>query len=219
MFESFDIIRIISLPQREDRRSEMRRELARAGLAGDPRIEFFDAVRPHSAGKFSSIGARGCYWSHVGVLEEASRLGSSVLIVEDDCDFVANVRDQHLAVGWQMFYGGYVAADVQDLQNSDITGSYAMGISADLAPRLARYLKELDVDVQHPPIDAAYVWFRRANPDVLTYFSDPPIGQQRPSRSDIEPGAFYNRIVGIRELVELARKTRRRVAGRRIDER
>lgn len=40
IFDHFETIRIVNLPQRRDRRRAMARELARVGLAGDPRVAF-----------------------------------------------------------------------------------------------------------------------------------------------------------------------------------
>ena len=50
MFEPFDSVRIINLPERRDRRREMMRELTTLGLANDPRVAFFPAIRPAEAG-------------------------------------------------------------------------------------------------------------------------------------------------------------------------
>ena len=58
---------VINLPYRTDRRSEMQRELSRIGW----NAQFFPAIRPASAGSFSSIGAHGCFLSHLAVLKAA----------------------------------------------------------------------------------------------------------------------------------------------------
>ncbi|UZK67747.1 glycosyltransferase family 25 protein [Sphingomonas sp. M1-B02] len=216
MFDDFEILRVISLPQRRDRRREMESEIARAGLAGDPRIAFFDALRPSDAGPFSSIGARGCYQSHVKILEEAVRKKASVLILEDDCDLAPDAGSISLGSGWQIFYGGYMPAEPNNLQHSDIIGSHMMGFSREGAQLVLEYLRNLDVDGKHPPIDAAYIWFRRAHPEVTTVFAQPPIGHQRPSRSDIEPGAIYNRLWGVRDMVASVRRLRRTLTRRSI---
>src|SRR3546814_1261757 len=72
IFDHFDAIRIVNLAQRTDRRRAMNRELARVGLAGDPRVAFFSAIRPADAGRFTSIGARGVYLSQKHLLREAA---------------------------------------------------------------------------------------------------------------------------------------------------
>lgn len=112
----FDRICIINLAHRSDRRREMTRELARLGLRpGRGDVDFFEAIRPLDAGPFPSIGARGCFLSHLAVLEDARRDGlDSVLILEDDATFVSDVVDRLPAVAaalaqgdWDVFYGGY----------------------------------------------------------------------------------------------------------------
>src|SRR3546814_16356979 len=84
IFDHFDAIRIVNLAQRTDRRRAMNRELARVGLAGDPRVAFFSAIRPADAGRFTSIGARGVYLSQKHLLREAAAARHSLLILEDD---------------------------------------------------------------------------------------------------------------------------------------
>ena len=59
VFDYFDQIRVINLPDRTDRRREMDKELKILGLANDPRVSYFAAVKPNDMGKFTSIGARG----------------------------------------------------------------------------------------------------------------------------------------------------------------
>jgi glycosyl transferase, family 25 len=208
IFDQFDTIRIINLPQRKDRRAEMLQELRRVGLEGDARVAFFPACSFEDAGTFYSKGARGCYHSHLAILEEAAAAGRSVLILEDDCDFTAAVRSYELPSGWAIFYGGYTAM-APDLQKSDIVGSHFMGFTAQMAQRLAPYLKQILESGHHPSIDGAYVWFRRAYPDIPTAFAVPQLGRQRPSRTDVgEPGLF-DRLPFAQRLLPWARKLKR----------
>src|SRR5690606_34813991 len=44
LFDHFDLIRIVNLPHRKDRRAEMCGQLAKLGLLNDPRVAFFDAL-------------------------------------------------------------------------------------------------------------------------------------------------------------------------------
>lgn len=210
IFDYFDRIRIINLPSRADRRAEMMGELRRVGLEGDPRVSFFDACSFEDAGTFYSRGARGCYHSHLAILEEAAAAGESVLILEDDCDFTPGIRGYELPERWSIFYGGYEAAS-EDLQASDIVGSHFMGFTAEAAKRLTPYLNEILASGDHPSIDGAYIWYRRAHPDVPTAFAAPPIGRQRPSRSDVGQLGFFDRIPGIGRLLGVARKVKRRL--------
>ena len=208
MFAPFDIIRIVNLPERKDRRREMMGELAALGLADDPRVAFFPAIRPESAGPFASVGARGCFESHLAILREAVERDCSVLVVEDDCAFGPMARNYDFGDGWDIFYGGYYATDPENVTESDIIGSHMMGFSASGARQVCAYLASLEFDQGHPPIDGAYIWFRRAHPEVSTRLAVPPLAHQRPSRSDIADLPFYDRLPGLRLVASALRKLR-----------
>lgn len=229
---AFDSIRILNLPHRKDRRAEMTRELERMGVAGDRRVAFVDAIARDERGPFGSVGAHGCFLSHLATLEEAASAGQRVLILEDDCDFTKEARSYELPADWDIFYGGYLASDPENLANSDIIGAHCMGYSPLAARSLANYLRDLISDPQFvpdakaaadpdfepsikPPFDGAVVWFRRANPELETVFAQ--IAVQRSSRSDIAGGTFLDRIApgpmsaarqfrnGIRKALRLGR--------------
>lgn len=215
IFAHFDRIRVINLPRRRDRRAQMEAELARVGLTGDPRVAFFAAFRPDDPGDFSSIGARGVYQSQRAILDEAAAAGESVLILEDDCDFTAAAARYDAPVDWDIFYGGYVAADASDLLTSDIIGAHMMGFTATGARLVSAYLRDLTYEGIHPPIDAAYIWFRRAHPEVSTRFAVPPLGHQRPSRTDIADISLADRLPAMRGVVALGRRVKRALLRRR----
>ena len=187
----------------------MDRELARVGLADDPRVAYFSAVRPGDPGPFTSVGARGVYLSQKMLLREAAAARRSLLILEDDCLFLPGATDREFGKEWDIFYGGYTASDPRDLLGSDIQGAHMMGFSAEGARLVSRYLERLSYEGIHPPIDAAYVWFRRASPEVRTCFADPPLAGQRPSRSDIAALAWYDRMPLLRGAAALARAMRK----------
>src|SRR3546814_13947539 len=99
--------------------------------------------------------------------------------------FLPGAADRVFGKDWDIFYGGYTASDPHDLLNSDVQGAHMMGFSAVGAHLGSQYLEQLTCEGVHPPIDAAYVWFRRSHPGLPTAFADPPLPDQRPSRSDI----------------------------------
>lgn len=216
LFDKFDNIRIINLAHRRDRRRQMLGELRKVGLDKSPRVRFFKAFSFPDPGPFSSRGAHGCFYSHHAVLREAADSGKSLLILEDDCDFLPNISAYRMPSDWDIFYGGYEAADPDDLQNSDIIGGHFIGFNADTARRVADYLDEMlkpgfcSCDI--PPVDGAYVWFRRAYPDVRTVFAMPQLGAQRPSRTDIADLKFFDRLPVLRQVSSLARRAKRRFA-------
>jgi glycosyl transferase family 25 len=207
-FDAYDRIRVINLRSRADRRREMKRELGRLGLANDNRVQFFDAVEPDGLGHWRSRGEHGCFLSHLGILKEASAAGESILVLEDDCDFTDAALTSDWGRGADIFYGGYYAADPARLQESNIQGSHCIGFSAAMLPRVIEYLEHLFDDPMPPPIDGAYVNFRRTNPDVLTSFATPPVAVQRQSASDIHPSPYdRSRLLG--PVVGLLRKFNR----------
>jgi len=191
----------------------MLRELARIGMAEDPRVSFFEAIRPADKGDFYSIGARGVYLSHLQILREAAGSSANVLILEDDCQFTPTaLGNQSLpdhGSSWDVFYGGYEAADPDDLDNSDIVGAHMMGFTASTAGRVYEYLDNLAYEGAHPPIDGAYVWFRRAHRDIRTAFAVPPLAVQRSSRSDVGSLRIYDRIALLRPVLDYARRMKR----------
>ena len=230
MFQAFDKISIISLPHRTDRRKEMREQLRKVGLKGDPRVEFFDAVRPADPGRFANIGANGCYSSHLEILK-ANR-GKPILILEDDCDFSPDAAAYPMPGDFDVFYGGYLwASEPDDLLTSRvIVGSHCMGLSARASALAADYLDGLVKGELPPdpiaaadpgftpgklaPIDGSYVWFRRAHPELKTVFAEPQIAFQRPSRTDIGDQKLYDRLPVIRSIAELGRRLKGRKASR-----
>ena len=226
IFNSFDRIRIINLEHRSDRRREMAHQLSRVGIINDPRVEFFTALTGDPISFFSEPGHHGCYRSYVALLSEAADAGESILILEDDCDFIVpEIFKYRLSEKCDVFYGGYYASDPTDINNSDIIGSHFMGFSALGAATaksyFSRYLSnDFVADSQasaqpdynptiRPPIDGAFVWFRRAHPELVTVFA--MLGFQRPSRTDIGSNAFYDRSPGLRSLAGMARRIRQRL--------
>lgn len=213
-FPAFELIRIINLPARADRRQQMERELRRIGLADDPRVAFHPAVAPEDPDPFRSRGEKGVFLSHLSILREAASRDSSVLILEDDADFTSALAAGDPPAADGVFYGGHEAATPDDLQASDIIGAHCMGFSAEVAKALVPYLTALLDHSSPPPIDGAYVWFRRSFPEVPTIFAVPPIAVQRPSRSDIAPLRFFDRLPLLRGAAGQARKVKRRIQRR-----
>lgn len=227
LFAAFDRIRIVNLPSRQDRRNEMERQLSRVELKGDLRVSYFPAVSCVDRGLFPRKGDHGCFQSHFTILKEAAEAGQSVLILEDDCDFLLPaISEFTLPETFDIFYGGYHAADPENLIESDIIGSHFMGFSASGA-RIAfdyftRYLDpQFPPDPKaatqpgfnpeiRPPIDGGYVWMRRAHPELVTVFA--MLSVQRPSRTDIGEPRWFDRMAGIRDVVEHLRRLRHRVS-------
>ena len=208
----FDMIRVINLPSRPDRRRDMQRELDQLGLGNDSRVCFVDGIVVDDPAPFRLIGERGVFLSHLSILREAAAAGSSVLILEDDVDFASAASEWRPPAGCDIAYGGYSAFDPADPATSDIVGAHCMGFSAKAARALVLYLERLLTLESPPPIDGAYVWFRREFPGYATSFADPVIAEQRPSRSDIAGSGLFDRIVVLRPLLNFGRTVKRSLA-------
>jgi glycosyl transferase family 25 len=211
-FAGFDRIRIINLPSRPDRRAEMLRELHRLGIAEDPRVRFVDGVLVEDKARFRRPGENGVFRAHLNILSDAANAGESVLILEDDVDFTEAALSWHRPHDCDIAYGGYEASDPADLEASDIIGAHCMGFSAGAAQALVPFLESLLEHESPPPIDGAYVWFRRQHENITTEFAIPVVAVQRPSRSDIAKPRWFDNHPLLRLPVESARRLKRRLA-------
>ena len=211
MFDQFDRISVVSLPERTDRRRQMRKQLAALNVTN---FSFFDAYRISLPGLFRSSGSHGCYLSHLAILLDAAQNEQNVLILQDDCDFLPEVRSYSIPE-CDIFYGSHAA------DSDEIVGAHCMGFSTKAARMASSYLLTLldpgfppDPKAAaepgfnytiRPPIDGALVWFRRAHPELSTAFAY--LSKQRPSRSDITPSKFDQYPI-VRGIAALARRSR-----------
>jgi glycosyl transferase, family 25 len=231
----FDRVFVINLPSRRDRYEEMGGQLRKAGLGWDsPQVTHFPAFRPADDGGFRSIGAHGCFRSHLGVIEQAIADGlDSILILEDDCnlsdEFGARMPEVNAALmksDWSLFYGGYhlhgapaPRADrghpitrVDPEQPIWLAHCFAVrGAALRALPALLRAIMSRpagDPAGGRMDVDGAYSWLRRLNPAFETYIATPEIAYQRSSRTDISEPTWRDRIPVVRELIAGARKLR-----------
>jgi glycosyl transferase family 25 len=224
----FDRIYVINLPHREDRRREIAQELARVGLGWDsPIVRLFDAVRPVDRGDFPSIGARGCFLSHLGVLNEAIEHGyQSVLILEDDMDWAPGAIDDGKGMeglkteDWHFLHGGVGDSQSAAVQTFELrklsphTGvmlTHFIGLRGPAIRLAADYLAAMLERPQGSPdggpmhVDGAYSWLRKDHPEIRSFVCHPPLAQQRSSRSDVtEPVGWRSSM-----LADSARRLRR----------
>ena len=228
VFDAFERIVVINLPERTDRRREMVAELRKANIdAIDPRLQFYPAIRPSVPGLFPSLGARGCFESHLGVIRAAIRDRlHSVLILEDDlaltpaaCVEQRRMFERVAGDGWDFAYPGHFlptpdapSAPAWAQTDSPLVCAHFYGLHWRILPDLCRYLEAC---TRRPPghpdggpmhVDGAYSMFRARHPDVVTLISTPSLGGQRSSRSDITHNRWYDRQPMTRLLAGLARK-------------
>ena len=188
---------VINLTERSDRRREMQRQLDALGW----RAEFFPAVRPAEKGPYPSIGARGCFASHMGVLRLALARGHGHLIIlEDDLNFVSDIQQhwrnmltQLEGRNWSMLYPGHTLGDLAAPLTAlaPETGVMCTHFLAFRGSAIAFTLKKLEEISCRPPghpdggpmhVDGAYSTIRKQNPTFATYAHTPSLGFQRPSR-------------------------------------
>jgi hypothetical protein len=234
LIEHFQRCAIVNLPEREDRRREMNAELTRAGLRADgKRIRYFRAVRPSEAGEFPSLGARGCFMSHLGIIREAIADDlDNILVMEDDLTVdlrVGALPDAMLNIlrgaDWDFAYLGHVEPISSDTTPSwqETCAPLATTHFYALNRRVLRPLRDhLEACLQRPSghplgspmhVDGAYSLFRRQHPEFVTLIASPSLGGQRSSRSDIFPNKWYDRMPLTRQLAGFARGIKNR-AGR-----
>lgn len=217
-FDLFSRTMIINLPDRPDRRQEIETELRQIGGTIDgQRIRLFPAVRPESAGAFPSIGAHGCFLSHLGVLRAARDAGvETVLLLEDDAHFGRPFRRQQDRViealqaqpDWDIFFAGNspqaplsptgpvtpISPDMPLLLAHAV--AFRRPVIEAAVPFLETMMARPDGSPEGGPmhVDGAYNWLRRANPDFRTVIATPQLITQRASPSDITPkGGWRNR--------------------------
>ena len=233
--DSFDAIYIINLPTRPDRKAEMIEQLRGAGIdPGSAMVKFFDAVRPADAGDFPSLGARGCFLSHVGVLKSAMAAGHRrVLVLEDDANFVKDFprRFEPVAAAlesreWGMAYLGALAVKppcqvTPPLESipatSSVMGTHMFAVAGPAIPQIIAYfeamLRRSAGDPQGGPmhVDGAYSWFRKSHPAMVTLLCEPALGYQRPSRTDVHQTKWFDRTPIVRDLVAVLRRSKPRL--------
>ncbi len=235
----FDAIYVINLPSRTDRRAQMQAQLRKVGIDPDASpVRFFDAIRPDDAAGFPTIGARGCFLSHLGVLRDARDAGHQrILVLEDDLDFGAGFvrRFEALApaleqLQWDLWHLGALSvtpmpAGAGELlvlpPHSVVLGTHMLAFHARVIAPLIAYLEAMAARPEGDPaggpmhVDGAYFWFRRAHPQVRTVLAAPVLGHQRPSRTDVHTLRWFDRLPGLDKAVALLRGARERLALRR----
>lgn len=219
----FDRIAIVNLPERTDRRREMEQELKSVGLSLMPKkIEVFPAIRPTETAGFPSLGARGCFLSHLSILKQAKADGlANVLIMEDDLAISQQFQTdqasllQQLQSDWGFAYFGH-SEIVPELPTAkfqpfagELTMTHFYAVNGNLFDRLIHYLDKIqqrspDAPIAPMHLDGAYNHFRWDHPDVQTLITVPNLGWQRSSRSDIHP-SWFDQVPVLRETIAAAR--------------
>jgi hypothetical protein len=231
----FGRVMVINLETRVDRRAEMGEQLRDIGLGFDsPNVQLFQATKPQHAAGFESVGAHGCFMSHLTVLRQARDQGvGSVVILEDDLNFCERFSEKFDTIArflksepWGILYGSYFVSE--PLEHSALpcvqaTSKLLIGTTAFLAisgqhiPALVAYLEamltRLPGDPQGGPmhIDGAYCWFRQSHPEVVTWLCNPAVGFQRASKTDVHSLRWFDRVAWLAWLIAKVRRLRNRM--------
>lgn len=236
LLDFFDRIYVINLPERVDRREQMRAELASIGVPLDhPKLRIMHGQWSESANGFASLGVYGNFMSHLRILREVHAAGAgAVWIMEDDAIFRRQLRDPRVQAriverlqggGWDLCYLGHglPASRVRALpgellvplpSDQEFTWAHCYGVSTrGLGPLLA-YLEETLV---HPPghprggrmyIDGALNMFRRFHPDAVTWVSSPNLSSQRGTTSNLSQRRSYDDVAWLQPVVSRLRGLR-----------
>ena len=207
---------VINLPSRTDRRAATEKQLRKARLSA----EFFPAIRPDCADRFPSIGARGCFMSHLTIMKQSIGCHRLILL-EDDLNFVGDFVVRWKSVlhelnqkHWSIFYAGHGVNNGPNgltLLNpsTELRCSHFMLFNGHAISSIASGLENmLSRPAGHPEgspthVDGAYNILRRNNPSLVSYAVNPPLGYQRSSKSDIADLKWFDK-VGPNSVAELS---------------
>ena len=231
--EVFDRTYVINLVERKDRLREITDELQAHGMTfADPKLRLLSATRCKEAHGFPTAAVRGCFLSHLALLLEAQADGmKNVLIMEDDLTISPNFSgychqlfQEAEQSSWDFIYFGHRedAAALTIPRLAPFTGPIATthfyAVNATILGRLIDYLQNVQLRAPGDPVggpmhyDGALTMFRLANPDIKTLITQPSLGAQRSSRSDIH-GHWYDKVWGLRNVADMARSRMRKHYG------
>ena len=214
---------VINLEHRTDRRIAMQKQLSQIGW----NAEFFPAIRPKSAADFPSIGARGCFLSHLAVLRKARDAGALQLVVlEDDVNFTPEFAERwKFSISaletheWSIFYPGHLFDDLPPglSRISPDTGVQCTHFMVINGHAISTLIAGLETIMSRPAghplggpmhLDGAYSTLRTQNHALITYAYFPALGYQRPSRTDVGNLKWFDRVGMLTPIVDIARKLR-----------
>jgi len=189
--------------------------------------EFFRAIRPEYPAGFPSIGARGCFLSHLSVLKKSHLSGAERLVIlEDDLNFAHSFAANWNAAmsmlesrKWSIFYPGHSVEGLpaglsRVAPDRGIQCTHFMVINR---PALSVLIAGLETILSRPAghplggpmhLDGAYSTLRAQNHALVTYAYSPALGYQRSSRTDVGELKWFDRLPLLSPIVGAVRKLR-----------
>jgi glycosyl transferase family 25 len=215
LFDYFDRIAIVHLPERVDRLAALKCELGGLGLEfSSDKVSVPDAPIPREANGFASRGVFGNFLSHLGILEKAYADGlDTVLILEDDAIFSRRFALKQEVIArelrsnaWDTLFVGHsirrglpqTASGLVRFSGSFLL-SHCYGVHRNIMPKMIDYFHQTAKrDQGHPEggkmyIDGAHTMFRRLHPETICIVTSPCLSVQRGSPSGIASDLWRNR--------------------------
>ncbi len=230
VIEFFDRVRIINMVTRQDRRDETVAEFERHNFEiNTDKVNFFKAITPTEAEEFPNAATRGCFLSHMTILEDAAKDQlKNVLILEDDIQFTKSLKthgDEAVeALGkldWDIAYFGHGLADAPgEAEWKKVSEPMWMAhLYAMNGKTLERFLAFLNEMLSRPAwheqggpmhYDGALNTFMDQNPDINAYYFSKNFGFQRPSKTNIHKHAIYDTNPLLKPLMSIYRKIKKK---------
>jgi hypothetical protein len=230
LYEYFDRIAIIHLPDRQDRHHSIARELSALNMnIKQPKVRIPHAPIPSDWTGWPSRGVYGNFLSHLGILQQALKDElQTIWVLEDDAIFSRRMRREQQALvdtlmntNWDLcFFGHSLTHELADqppglvAPNADFIWAHCYAVHARLLPRIVAYLERAVTLPPHHPegsrlyIDAAFTLFRRQNPDVAAFVYNPALSIQKGCTSSLNNPRWYDKTRVTRPLVSMARHAR-----------
>lgn len=230
LYEYFDRIAIIHLPQRVDRYRSLDGELRDIGIdILAPKVQIPDAPVPSEWEGWPSRGVYGNFLSHLLILRQALLDGlETIWVLEDDAIFSRRMCREQEALAkelqgrkWDLCFFGHslkkeLAGQPTGLvhPSADFIWAHCYAVHARALAPLVAYLERAVVLPAHDPrgsrlfIDAAFTLFRRFNPDMVTLVYNPALSIQKGCISNLNSPKWYDVIGATRVLATLARGAR-----------
>ncbi len=230
----FDRSQIVNLPARKDRKRETRLEFRKYGLPIETdTCGFYAATAPDELKGFPTLGTRGCYLSHLSIIEDAIQNGlDNVLVFEDDILFSKKIKEYgELAVGqlkeldWGIAYFGHSLNEEENNPHwrelrQPMMRAHFYAINGKVLEKLAKFLREIEArPAGHPDggpmhYDGALSTFRECCPEINMYYYSKNLGAQRASKTDILESSMFDSNLIFRPFIGIARALKMRFARR-----